>query len=113
MASSSNITNKVIKDLGTSEVTLVATDVNQKGACVGLSVCNTTNGVVSVTIYLEDSQGVKGKYVDRLEIAPRSSARIINGGEKLLLAPSNTVSIVSDTAASLDIIFSLVVITYT
>lgn len=113
MASVSNITNKVLKDLGTTEQTLITTTSNQKGACVGLSVCNTTNGVIAVTIYLEDEFGVKGKYVNRLEIAPRSSARIINGGEKLLLAPSNTVSIVSDTATSVDVIFSLVVITYT
>lgn len=113
MASVSNITNKVLKDLGTSEQELIATAFNQKGACVGLSLCNTTNGVVSATIYLEDATGVKGKYIDRLEIAPRSSARIINGGEKLLLAPNNTLSIVGDTAASLDVIFSLVVITYT
>lgn len=113
MASVSNITNKVVKDLGTTETTLVTTAFNQKGACVGLSVCNVTNGVVSVTIYLEDASGIKGKYVDRLEIAPRSSARVINGGEKLLLAPDNIVSIVSDTAASVDVIFSLVVITYT
>ena len=112
MASVSNITNKVVKDLGTSEVVLIQTAANQKGACVGLSVCNTTNAVVSATIYLEDAYGTKGKYIDRLEIAPRSSARIINGGEKLLLAPSNIVSIVSDTTASLDVIFSLVVITY-
>lgn len=113
MASSSNITNKVVKDLGTVETTLVHTAFNQKGACVGLSLCNTTNAVVSASIMIEDALGVKGYYIKNLEIAPKSSARIINGGEKLLLAPNNIVTVVSDVTASIDVIFSIVVITYT
>jgi hypothetical protein len=113
MASVSNITNKVLKDVGTTETYLTTTALNQKAACVGLSVTNVSSGIVEVTIYLEDADGVKGRYINSLEIAPKSSARIINGGEKLLLAPENTVSIKSNVEASIDVIFSLVVITYT
>jgi hypothetical protein len=112
MASVSNITNKVIRELGTSEQVMITTTSVQKGACVGLSVTNLKPSVVKVSVILEDSSEVRGYYVKDLLIAPNSSARIINGGEKLLLAPNNVVSIVSDTNASLDVIFSLVVITY-
>lgn len=113
MASVSNITNKVIKGLGKVEQVMVTTAANQKGACVGLSLANLTGGVVKASVILEDAEGTKGYFAKDLLIAPNSSARIINGGEKLLLAPENTVSIVSDTNNSLDVIFSLVVITYT
>lgn len=113
MASVSNITNKVVKELGKTEVTLISTTSNQKGACVGLSLANLTQQVVKASIFVTDGLGVKGHYVKDLEIAPNSSARVINGGEKLLLAPSNSVSVICDTYDALDVIFSLVVITYT
>ena len=109
MASVSNITNKVIKNLGKTEETLVTTTSAQKAACVGLSLANITSTVVKASIFVTDATSVKGYYIKDLE----SSARIINGGEKLLLAPTNSVSIVCDTTDGLDIIFSLVVITYT
>lgn len=113
MASVSNITNKVIKNLGKVETNLVTTASNQKGACVGLSLANLTEDIVKASIFITDEFGTKGHYIKDIEIAPNSSARIINGGEKLLLSPSNTVSIVCDTYDGLDVVFSLVVITYT
>ena len=113
MASVSNITNRVIRELGQNEVTLVTTGSNQKGACVGLSLANLTGSVVTVSVMLQDSYGTKGFYVKDLYIAPNSSARVINGGEKLLLAPNNIVSIICDTPKALDVVFSLVIITYT
>jgi hypothetical protein len=113
MPSASNITNKVIKSLGKNEQVLISTAANQKAACVGLSLANLTQHIVQASVMLEDATNVKGYYLKDIMIAPNSSARIINGGEKLLLAPSNTVSIVCDTSAALDVIFSLVVITYT
>lgn len=112
MASVSNITNKVVKNLGKDEVTLISTNANQKGACVGLSLANLTQQVVKASVFVTDATSVKGYYIKDLEIAPNSSARIINGGEKLLLAPSNSVSVVCDTWDGLDVVFSLVVITY-
>lgn len=112
MASVSNITNKVIRELGQSEVVLASTGSTQKGACVGLSLANLTGGVVTASVLIQDSYGTKGFYVKDLYIAPNSSARLINGGEKLLLAPNNIVSIVCDTPKALDVVFSLVVITY-
>lgn len=113
MASVSNITNRVIKNLSKAEQTLISTASNQKGACVGLSLANLTNQIVKASVFITDSDGVKGHYIKDISIAPNSSARIINGGEKLLLAPSNSVSVVCDTNEGLDVVFSLVVITYT
>lgn len=112
MASVSNITNKVIKNLGKTETTLITTNATQKGACVGLSLANVTGSVVMASVMIEDNNDVKGYYIKDLRIAPNSSARVINGGEKLLLAPNNSVSVVCDTPDGLDVIFSLVVITY-
>lgn len=112
MASVSNITNKVVNNLGTSEVVLATTGSSQKAACVGLSLANITDEIVTASVMLEDSESTKGYYIKNLRIAPQSSARVINGGEKLLLAPNNTISVICDTENGLDVIFSLVIITY-
>jgi hypothetical protein len=112
MASSSNITNKVYNNVGKTEITLITTANNQKAACVGLSLANITQNSIKASVMLEDDSATKGYYIKDLSIAPGSSARIINGGEKLLLAPENSVSVVCDTNNALDVIFSLVVITY-
>lgn len=112
MASVSNITNKVIKNLGKSEVNLVTTGVTQKAACVGLSFANLTQATVRASVLIEDADAVKGFYIKEVAVPPNSSLRVINGGEKLLLAPENSVSVLCDTNNGLDVVFSLVVITY-
>jgi hypothetical protein len=112
MASVSNITNKVIKNLGKTEVTLITTGSTQKAACVGLSFANLTQATVRASVLVEDDTEVKGYYIKDVAIPPNSSLRVINGGEKLLLAPENTVSVLCDTNNGLDVVFSLVVITY-
>jgi hypothetical protein len=112
MASVSNITNKVIKGLGKVETTMITTSSVQKGACVGLSLANLTQNTVRASVFVTDDNDVKGHFIKDVAIPPNSSLRVINGGEKLLLAPENSVSVVCDTNNGLDVIFSLVVITY-
>ena len=112
MASSSNITNTVIKGLGKVEQTLITTSSTQKAACVGLSLANLTQSAVRASVFVTDDNSIKGHFIKDIAIPPNSSLRVINGGEKLLLAPTNSVSIVCDTNNGLDVIFSLVVITY-
>lgn len=113
MASVSNITNKVIKNLGKAEQTLITTTSNQKGACVGLSLANLTQSTVRASVFVTDADDIKGYYIKEVAVPPNSSLRVINGGEKLLLAPENSVSVLCDTNNGLDVVFSLVVITYT
>jgi hypothetical protein len=113
MASVSNITNKVFKNLGKSEIDLITTAYNQKAACVGLSFANLTQSTVRASVFVTDDTSVKGYYLKEVAVPPNASLRVINGGEKLLLAPENTVSVLCDTNNGLDVVFSLVVITYT
>ena len=57
MASVSNITNKVINNLGTDEQVLATTGSNQKGACVGLSLANTAVMITSARIGTKMKKG--------------------------------------------------------
>lgn len=112
MASVSNITNKVYPEIGRTPVELVHTDVNQKGAVVGLNICNVVDTGVYVSVTVTDSNGNEGYYIKDILIAPNSSLKVVNGGEKLLLAPNNTVKIVSSWPDGVDALLSVVVITY-
>jgi hypothetical protein len=49
-----------------------------------------------------------GHFIKDLLIAPGSSARVVNGGEKLILAPNNAIHISASQADSLDLIMSYV-----
>lgn len=113
MATTTDITNRVYKDVGKTEQTLVTLASNQKGAGVGLSLANKTAGSVTASVYVTDGSGTKGYYIKEILIGPNSAARLINGGEKLLLASNNSVSVVCDANNALDVIFSLVILTTT
>lgn len=113
MASVSNITNKVYPEVGTTPVTLATTGANQKAALVGLSLCNVVDIGVYVSVTVIDDDGNEGYFIKDVLVAPKSSLRVINGGEKLLLAPNNTIKVVSSWENGIDALLSLVVITYT
>lgn len=111
MPTTTNITNKVYENLGKVEETLHSTAANEIAACVGLALTNKTTRVVTANVYITDASSNKANYVKDLKIGPKSSARVINGGEKLLLTNDNSVSVISDTNNSLDVVFSFVTIT--
>lgn len=113
MASSSNITNKVYPEVGRTPVTLLHTEFNQKAAVVGLNLANITDNAVYASVSVTDADGNEGYYIKDILIAPKSSLKVVNGGEKLLLAPNNTVKVVSSWDAGIDALLSVVVITYT
>ena len=62
----------------------------------------------AVTVSYSDSSPISAYYVKDVIVPPNQSLRIINGGERLVLGSSNTLSIVSNTDSSLDAIVSLV-----
>lgn len=113
MASTTDLSNVVVEKLGIVETALVTTASNQKAAGVGLSLANLTGTLVTASMFVEDGSGNKAHYFKDLKIGPKATARVINGGEKLLLGPNNTLSIVTDINDSIDVVFSVVIITYT
>lgn len=110
MANQTALSNVTIKNIGKIETTVLSTASNQRLACVGLSLANLTAGPVSATVYVT-SGGVKATYIKNISIAPNAAARIVNGGEKLILSPSNVVSVVCDSTNAIDAVASFATIT--
>jgi hypothetical protein len=67
----------------------------------------TASGTAVVVSY-SDSIPISAYYIKDVVVPPNQSLRVINGGERLVLGSSNTLSIVSNTPSSLDVVVSLV-----
>jgi hypothetical protein len=104
--------SKLVSNIGTSPNTVLSTVSNGNTTVIGLSLSNTTGGTITASIQLNDTvNSVTAYFMKGVVIPPNQSLRVINGGEKLIIGPSTNVIITSNTATSLDLVMSYVVIT--
>jgi hypothetical protein len=78
----------------------VAKTITMNNAATLTATANTITFVATVA--------VSSYYINTVVIPPNQSLRVINGGERLVLGSSNSLSIVTNTPASCDAIVSLV-----
>jgi hypothetical protein len=104
--------NALESNIGTSEVEVISTLVNARVTVIGLSLTNLTEGVVLATIRLELTDGEdpvsSAFYIKDVSVPPNQSLRVINGGEKLVLAGNMKVYVKSNLASSIDLVASYV-----
>ena len=101
--------NKLESEIGTTEVEIISTLVNARVTVIGLSLTNLTPDIVRATIRVENTDDTTSAfYIKDVLVAPNQSLRVINGGEKLVLAGNMKVYVQSDTADSLDLVASFV-----
>ena len=100
--------NKVVNEIGTTPVQVLEFGPSTRGTIIGLSLTNLTGSNILATITVTDDASTVGHFIKDLLIAPGSSARVVNGGEKLILAPNNAIHISASQADSLDLIMSYV-----
>jgi hypothetical protein len=62
----------------------------------------------AVTVTFVATEPVSSYYIKDVVVPPNQSLRVINGGERLVLGSSNSLSIVTNSEASCDAIVSLV-----
>lgn len=97
---------KVVKDIGTTPVDVLATSAGNRFTLIGCNLANTTDEAVIVDVTITDSSAVTGYYIKQLIIEPYTSAKIVTNGEKIILAEDTTMTIVSDTTNSVDLVAS-------
>ena len=103
--------NRIINAIGTDEVSAITTTPSSRVTVIGLSLANLTPNAVSVSVTITDDTSTTGYFVKDVLLPPTSSLRLVNGGEKLILAPDNEMRIVSSQANSIDAVISYVEIT--
>ena len=100
--------NSVIKEIGTVPVRVAQTTLASRITVIGLSLSNLTEDPLTVSVTVMDDTSVTGYYIKDVLLGPQSSLRVVNGGEKLILAPSNELYISSSVSDSIDAIVSYV-----
>ena len=101
--------NKLATGLGTSPTTVVTTNASANTTVIGMSLTNTTSGIVQVSIRLTDTVSSTSAYfINNVTIPPNVSLRVVTGGEKLILSVSTNVIITSNVDNSLDLVMSWV-----
>jgi hypothetical protein len=101
--------NVLSSGLGTTPTTVLTTNASAKTTVIGLSMTNTTANVLLASVQLQDTVANTSAYfVQNIVLPPNTSARVINGGERLVLGPSTNVIIVSNQDSSVDLVMSYV-----
>jgi len=101
--------NVLNSGLGTSPTTVLTTNNTARTTVIGLSLTNTTPDIVLASVQLQDTvANTSAYYVQNIVVPPNTSARVINGGERLVCGPSTNIIITSNTASSLDLVMSYV-----
>jgi hypothetical protein len=103
--------NTVIKNCGKVPVLIYETLPTTRVTVLGLSVTNLLESPVLASVILEDDTSVAGYYLKDSIIPVGTSLRAVSTGEKLVLAPSNRLLVVTNFDDAVDVIVSYVEIT--
>ena len=75
-------------------------------AVIGIRICNIVTSTVEVDVYITNSGN---KHIAKgVVVPPNSAIELIQGGAKIVLENGDTLSAVSNTASSVDIVTSFI-----
>jgi hypothetical protein len=93
--------------IGTVPVDIVQIGAGVRATVIGMNVANTTDyDTINVNVFVISEDSVPAYYVKNIAIPPNTSVKIITQGEKLILAETAGIRIVSDTDNSVDSVVS-------
>jgi hypothetical protein len=104
--------NRLESEIGTTEVEVISVATISRVTVIGMSLTNLTSDIIRATIRVENtvasSPNDTAFYIKDVTIQPNQSLRVVNGGEKLVLAGDMKVYVQSNVADSMDFIASYV-----
>ena len=96
----------VEQGVGTTETPILTTGAANVFTVIGLSLANIVDYDIIVDVFITDDVPTKGYYIKQHIIPPYTAVKLVQNGEKIVLGNSCSLSIISDTAASVDAIAS-------
>jgi hypothetical protein len=104
--------NRLESEIGTSEVEVIAVATASRVTVIGMSLTNLTDDIIRATIRIENTEVLAPSntafFIKDVIIQPNQSLRVVNGGEKLVLAGDMKVYVKSNTVDSMDFVASYV-----
>jgi hypothetical protein len=96
----------VIADVGNLPIDAFTVQAGRKIIVIGCTMTNKKDTTVLGNVYVKDPGSVTAYYAKDIILPPNGSARIVNGGEKLVLDENHTLQFSSTFADSVDVIVS-------
>jgi len=93
------------KDIGTTPVVVYTSPSSKRSIIIELDVCNTTLGGVSTSVYI--TSGGQDIYIVKNAPVPVGGSLQVIAGQKIVLANTDSISVVSSSAASVDVVTSI------
>lgn len=100
----------VNKDVGTSAATVVTVGASTQTTVIGLSLANTSTSPITVSAYFTRS-AVDYYLVKGATVAVGGALVVVGGDQKVVLMTGDILKVVSSTAASADVVTSVLNIT--
>lgn len=109
--------NVLQSNIGTTAENVLTVANNARITVIGMSLANLTDGIVLVDVKLEQYDDIAlpsptllgtAYYIKGITIPPNQSLRLVNGGERLVLASSMKVYVQTNVPDSLDLVLSYV-----
>ena len=100
-----NFKNALAKNVGTTPVGVYEAPASKKAIIIELDVCNTTLGAVTTSVYI--TSGGQDYYIVKNAPVPVGGSLQVIAGQKIVLTNLDTINVVSSSAASLDVIGSI------
>jgi len=92
--------------IGTSEATAYTVPASTVSVVIGLNVSNITGNQINVDLRVDKASGDDVYLVKNIPI-PNGTSFEFNAGNKFVLQTGDAIKIVSDTAASVDVLISV------
>jgi hypothetical protein len=101
--------HQLTAEIGTTPVDIVTIEPGVRATVIGCNLANITDyDTVVADVYIVGEDTTVIHYVRGLVIPPNSTAKIVTQGEKLILPPTASIRMVSDTPDSVDATVSYV-----
>ena len=99
------------KEIGTSAATIYTCPASTETTIIGLSVANIVTSQITVSVKLNGAGRTSGAVDDvhLVKDAPipvGGTLVVVGGDQKVVMEPGDTVTVVSDTASSADVVLS-------
>lgn len=100
--------NAVLNDVGTTSTTLYTVPALTTSTIIGLSLANVTTAQIYVDVFLTDTSGATTVHLGKGLPVPVGSSLVVVGGEhKIVLETGDIIKVQSNTAASCDVVMSV------
>lgn len=107
---SSTFKSAVAQSVGLSYVDVYSVPESTSTTVIGLSLANTTTGVIKVSTKV--TKGATSVYIIKDAPIPTGSSLVLFGGDqKLVVSSADKISVISDTYSSADVVLSFLEIT--